>query len=549
MTDRSAFRTFALAPVPDLAPTTDTADRTLSGLVVPYGQVTTRAGAGVVFTRGCLTLPDRLSDVKLLVQHDDDRPVGYATAATDTDAGLEMTFALAEHPRSDALLAEAEALLRDGFSVGVELADDTLDALTTAFWSDRADLPPVVLAGALREVSAVSVPQFNDARQSHAAPALATFTTPREDTPPMPPSTDLAPPLVETAAAPPIRPADLPTLAELAAAVSDLIGEQSTPSTHPLAAFASLTTYADAAFTNPALRFALVDQTTVDNAVLVQPGWLTEIAGLIEQARPAIAALSGGSMPASGMEIDWPYYDGDLASIVAVQAAEKTEIHSVKVSFKKGSAPVETFAGGSDVSYQLIRRSSPSYREAYLRILASAYGLTTEASFTADLYAAAGQNVVFNTATGTSLELRAALFQASSLVKKATGRPATTVLAATDVYTRLGGLTELWPTPYGTTNVSGTATASTLVINVSGLEITEAPTLANGQVVVTNSSAVSWLGDGPFVVTAEDVAKLGQNIAIWGMGSTVAQLPQGIVTLDDGLPLGTRSGGSAAKKS
>ena len=30
-------------------------------------------------------------------------------------------------------------------------------------------------------------------------------------------------------------------------------------------------------------------------------------------------------------------------------------------------------------------------------------------------------------------------------------------------------------------------------------------------------------------ISAEDVAKLGQNIAVWGMGATVIQIPKAIV--------------------
>ena len=250
-----------------------------------------------------------------------------------------------------------------------------------------------------------------------------------------------------------------PTLAELTAAVSERLAEQSPG--HPLAAFTSLDAYADAVFADNRLRFALVDQTTTDNPGVVPPAWLSEIVGIIDSGRPAITALGGGSgLPSSGMELDWPYYDGDLLAIVQKQLTEKSAINSVKVSFKKGSAPIETFAGGSDVSYQLIRRSSPSYRDAYLRILALAYGLTTEATFVTALYAAAGGNVTWDPATGTAPEFRAALFAASGQVKRATGTPATAVLVAPDVFARLGSMDGLVPASYGTQNVSGTATAS-----------------------------------------------------------------------------------------
>ena len=100
---------------------TDTETRTLTGLAVPWDTITQRFGTDVAFTRDTLRVPEQLNTVKLLVQHDQDLPVGYAPVnAVFADDGLRMTFQLADHPRADALLVEADALLRDGLSVGVE---------------------------------------------------------------------------------------------------------------------------------------------------------------------------------------------------------------------------------------------------------------------------------------------------------------------------------------------------------------------------------------------------------------------------------------------
>ncbi len=277
---------------------------------------------------------------------------------------------------------------------------------------------------------------------------------------------------------------------------------------------------------------ALVDQITADNPGLIPPAWLTTVFGIIDRGRAGITALGGPrSAGDSGMEVDWPYYDGDLTAIVAKQTAEKTAINSVKVSFKRGSVPLATYAGGSDVSFQLIRRSSPSYLALYERILQMAYGITTETAFDADL-------MVANPTPDITLDLtadtdgsatRAALFQASAQVAAATGAPATAVLAASDVFIALGGKAWLQAPQYGTQNVPGTTSAATLRINISGLEIVEAVGLADGNMIVTNPEAASWLEDGPFLVSADDVEKLGSNVAIWGMGATGTFLPAGIV--------------------
>jgi len=305
--------------------------------------------------------------------------------------------------------------------------------------------------------------------------------------------------------------------------------------THALAGYASLGAFADAAYADsskgPLLARALLDQITTDNPGVMAPAWLTTIVGLLERPRPAISALGGPkSLGESGMEIDWPYVDPalDLNAVIAKQAVQKTEINSVLVKILKGTAAIDTFAGGSDVSYQLIRRSKPSYREAYIRILMNAYARETEAEFETDLVAGATSSLVL-TATATADQVRAFLFAASAIVEDYTGTPATVDLVSPAEFLRLGGLTGLYAQQYGTSNIVGTADAASLRINVSGIPIVRAPFLTGNTHLVTNGEAAGWHEDGPFPISAEDVAKLGQNIAVWGMGATVIQIPKAIV--------------------
>jgi hypothetical protein len=292
---------------------------------------------------------------------------------------------------------------------------------------------------------------------------------------------------------------------------------------------------------------ALVDQITTDNTAIIQPGWLTEVFGIIDMGRPVITAIGARPLPPSGMEIDWPYFDGDLHALVGPQVAEKTEVVSVKVSLKKASSALTTYAGGSDLSWQLIRRSQPSYRDAYLRILQASYAVVTDAAASTAIAAVAGGTVPYDPQApdpnGTAL--RSAIFQASAKVQVATGSPASFVLAAPDAFVGFSAMPGLVPTPYGTQNVSGTATASTLDVNISGLQVVLAPDLAAGKIIVSNRLACAWPEDGPFVVAAPDIPKLGEDVAIWGMATFAAFIPAGVVTLTDATPLAARSGSSS----
>jgi len=303
----------------------------------------------------------------------------------------------------------------------------------------------------------------------------------------------------------------------------------------PFAVYASLGDYLLAAQDDPKvaalLAYALADQITTNNPGVMPPTYITELKSNITVLRPAIAAFGGpGPLGDSGMSIHWPYTTVDLTTLVAAQATEKTQIQSVRVDILDGNTAIQTFAGGSDLSWQLIRRSQPSYVDLYGRIMLAGWSLTTEKTFELAMYAAGtGQQGPFAPLTASADQIRAATFAASRKVRTATGAPASFIGVASDVFAAWGGVTGLWPQPYGTFNVAGTATASTLAINVSGLNVIEFPYLASGSVVWSNETAADWREDGPFVATADDVSKLGQNRAIWSMGATAAFIPAGIV--------------------
>jgi hypothetical protein len=124
------------------------------------------------------------------------------------------------------------------------------------------------------------------------------------------------------------------------------------------------------------------------------------------------------------------------------------------------------------------------------------------------------------------------VFQASVAVETATGRPADFVLVASDVFAKIGGWSTFLPAPYGVQNVSGTATAGTLGVNVSGLPVVHDRNLANGSIIVSNTMAASWIEDGPSLATAENVANLGRDVAIYGYGVTAAYTAAGIISLE-----------------
>jgi HK97 family phage prohead protease len=307
---------------------------------------------------------------------------------------------------------------------------------------------------------------------------------------------------------------------------------------HPLAQYRSFGEYSKAVLNGEVESRALFDQVTGDNPGVMPPNWMLQVMGIIDLGRRVINGVGGPqSAGTAGMDINWPYFDGVLTDIVEAQANEKGEVNSVQISIEKGTATLDTYAAGSDISYQLLQRSSPSYLDAHNRIMAASYATVTDRKFTADLWDDGTGIQDYNFAADTTgAGFREAVFAASVSVEDATGTPATAVFVSTAVFTAIGGWSTFQPEPYSVQNVSGVATASTLRVNVSGLPVIRAVYLDSNaayNAIVTNGAAARWVEDGPRIAAAESVSKLGRDAAIYGYGVTAAFLPAGIVRMTD----------------
>ena len=304
---------------------------------------------------------------------------------------------------------------------------------------------------------------------------------------------------------------------------------------HPAAKYRSLGEYAVAMTRESDLAeravTGLADQTFEGglNAGVNPPGWLQEVQGIITQSRPVISSIGGGALPSAGMEVVWPYYDGDLTTLTGEQLTQKTSIKSDVVDIKKASTDIRTFAGGADMAYQLIRRSQPDFLSNWMRIVMSSWALTTETVCAGELEAVAVASA--GSIVGDLEAAAAGIFTASTEVEAATGSPASVLLAATDVFIALGSLGVATTTPYGVQNVAGHAAANTLNVTIAGLPLVHAPALTAGTLIATNPSAASWLEDGPFTIAAEDLERLGHDVAIWSMGAFTPFNAAGIVSL------------------
>lgn len=147
------FITAAAAAMPDAPTNAD--ERTLTGLVLPFGREG-RTSAGLLsVTAGAISMPEDIGRIKLYRDHSDvgGTPVGKATSVEVKDDGIYMSFRVGKTPDGDAAIADVVEGIRDALSV------ELVDTVTAG---------GVLSAGTLTAVALVPVPAFDDARITSA---------------------------------------------------------------------------------------------------------------------------------------------------------------------------------------------------------------------------------------------------------------------------------------------------------------------------------------------------------------------------------------------
>jgi HK97 family phage prohead protease len=480
------------------------------GMAVPYGTETQIGGVRESFAPGAFNVQDVIGK-PLAYRHGE--PIGRITGAESREDGLYIDFDIVNtaQGRDAAVLARTDSI--KGLSVGFISARSAMSKARDVITHTAANLLEV----SLTPYPAYATAGVSSIREEEGEPNMSETMDATEQVSVDQEAREAVAQLRET-------------VKEIEA--KSFVAEEA----HPLATFRSFGEYSQAVLAGDVDTRALADQTLANSPGVNPPIWLLQVRGIIDLGRPAITSVGGPQSAGTfGMEINWPYFDGNLLDIVEAQANEKDEVNSVEINLEKGDATLGTYAAGSDISYQLLQRSSPSYLDAHNRIMAASYSTVTDRKFTNDLWVGSNNTNIYDlSADTTGAVFRERVFTASMEVEDATGAPATVVLVSSALFSKIGGFTTFFPAPYSVQNVSGVATASTLDVNVSGLRVVRAKWLdtdVDRHAIVLNGEAARWVEDGPRLATAENVSKLGRDVAIYGYGATAVYLPAGVVRL------------------
>lgn len=346
----------------------DAEPRTVCGLAVPYG-VEIELSPGYFETIAPGALADRAADatsLKLVWRHDE--PIGLITAATETDAGIEIEARFSDTQRA----RDAYKLVKDGvidrLSIGfVPLAYDRAE--------DDDGTHTTITSLDLREVSLVPFPAYDG----------ATVTEVREQPTP---TTERTTPMTETT-----EYALAADLADLRADLTAMEQRAALADKTPAARAADTRTPGEAIkalVTDEAYRAEIADlQTRAFNgakssadATMVVPEWLKDLTRLVDKPNVLAGLFATGSLPADGMELDFTELATNTLRVDQL-ADEGVDLQLGKVTTKKRSVPIRTFGGYTELTLQAIERTRINLLDTHLRGMAIAAGQASAAYFAA----------------------------------------------------------------------------------------------------------------------------------------------------------------------
>jgi HK97 family phage prohead protease len=526
----------------------DTERRIVSGLVAPYGEVGYTSAGPVVFERGSIAIPDA-NKIKLLSQHQQDKPVGRAISFSDSTEGVYGSFRLSSSTRGQDALVLAQENLVSGLSVGV-------DVTASKPMGDYL----LVTAAVLKEVSLVESAAFSSASVTDIAAAraeliAATSTSTKEKTTTI--NTTIVEIETETETeseaavttapenTPEETPVDTPVEAEKVEAARKIIRPSVLDSQRVRTPITSMATY-----TEHKIKAALGDDTSrlyvtaADDSFTTNPAfsptqYLSEFVSNTNFDTPMINALSQGSLPNSGMSISIPSLvtsnggGNGVAPVVTVEA-EAGAVQNTGMVTEYLTGTVKKYAGMNTLSVELLERSDPNFYAELTNQLQRAYSLATDAAVIADVVAGGVQGTAV---AATSAGIISYVSTESANIYKNTSYFAKNYVAGPSQWSLLMGATDSTGRPiYNATapmNSGGLSTPTSIRGNVLGLDL-----------YVDHQMVSTTIDDSAFIVAPEAmtvyrspqaymsvnvVSNLQVQVAIYGFMATIVKMPKGLV--------------------
>jgi HK97 family phage major capsid protein len=295
----------------------------------------------------------------------------------------------------------------------------------------------------------------------------------------------------------------------------------------------------------PVLMRAWTDITTTDVPGLLPPQQLKEIWDVIRTGQPLVEAAGSAPAPTS-KSITYPSIT--LRPTVATQATEKTLIASSDSTVVTKTATVATFAGGNDISIQVIDWSDPSVLALLSLLYAEALAKATDQA----AYVVYDTNATINSSIGTAANAWVTkFFDLAGQILNASGRFPDRIVLSTDLWVKIGGAVDSDGRPLFTstspTNPAGSASLRGPTGDVRELPFVVDPYFPADRGVMFASSAFR-ASLGPVSTMSVDVpSKLGRDVAWYRYGAFLAVDPSAMAMFATGTAPTMASASKSAK--
>ena len=532
----------------------DTERRIIAGKIAPYGEVGNTSAGAVVFQEGSISIPD-VSKVKLLMSHDNTKPIGRMQSMQSNGAGITASFKVSASSRgTDAILLAQEQLM-SGLSVGVEV---------TASKPEKGYL--LVTAAVLKEVSLVESPAFTsaavqkiaaqagdmpvEAATSMSTKVITTSTTINSTTTETETETEsedvmtTAPDQSATEAASAPETA-APTVEAARPIIRPSVLNSQTVRT-PIVNMGAYTEHKiKAALGNEdsKLYVTAADDSFSTNPAFNPTQYLSEFPTNTRFGTPSIDACSRGVLPTSGMTINVPSLvtsaggQSGVAPVVTVEA-EAGAVANTGMVTEYLSGTVSKYSGMNTISVELLERSDPNFYSELTAQLQNAYLKTLDTTVNAALITAG--TVATTAQAATSAGIIGYASEAARLVYEATGYFANNYIANGSQWQLLMGATDSTGRPIysasqpSVMNAAGLAQPGSIRGNVLGLDLYvdknfAATTTVDDSAIILAPEAFTVYQSPQAYMSVNVVSNLQVQVAIYGYMATIAKMPKGII--------------------
>ncbi len=487
---------------------TDTEKREVSGVAVPFNEtIDIGGGWSERFEKGAVDLE---ADVKLFRDHKE--IIGKVTRMEESDEGLIINAKI-----SDTTLGnETLELVKDGairsFSVGfIPVVDEKKEKTIVRKKVD------------LKEVSLVAFPAYENASVTEVREEVKEeIMTENKDY-----SADIA---------------EVRNHAEELERRLDVLAttSASTPATTQFRSFGDWVK-AVAAGNDDAIALHRTFTGADSGDTVMKNAWVSDTVRILNAGRPTFNVLSSAALPADGMNVEYPKVDTNTLA-VGEQAAEGDVLSYGKLTLTSATAPIKTYGGYTDMSRQVVERSSIAYVDTAFRAMVAKYAAATNAAARAAVITASAD---FNTATVAAWdadEVIGALAKAAADVNNNAGYALEVILVSSDVFQALAKVVDGAGRPIlsnagATVNTFGSINPVGLTGTILGLPIVMDPSLAAGSFYVGNSAALTTYesAGAPFRLNDEEITSLTNSFSVYGYLGIAAPEPKAMTIVANPL--------------